>query len=50
LSFVESKKKLGEGKVNFFTSAATGYEKADGKQFIAVGTSAGEIYAVQING
>lgn len=50
LSYVESKKKIAEGKANFFTCSATGYEKADGKQFIAVGTSGGEIYAVQING
>jgi hypothetical protein len=46
LCFVESKKKLVEGKCIFFTSASAGYDKVDGKEFIAIGTSAGEIYYV----
>lgn len=47
--FVESKKKIAEGKVNFFTSASNAYD-VDGTEFIAVATSSGEIYAVTING
>ena len=50
LTFVESKKKLAEGKVIFFTCAATAYQSSDGKEFIAIGTSTGEIYYVDING
>lgn len=46
LTYVESKKKMQEGKVNFFTSASTAFDKIDGTEFIAVGTSSGEIYAV----
>ncbi len=47
---VESKKKLAEGKVNFFTCASKGVEKGSGQEFIAVGTSTGEIHSVMING
>lgn len=47
---VESKKKLAEGKFNFFTCASEAYEKGSGEEFIAVGTSSGEIYSVQANG
>ena len=50
LAYIDSKKKLSEGKVNFFTSAATGYEKGSSDEFIAVGTSSGEIYSVTPNG
>jgi hypothetical protein len=39
-----------EGKVNFFTCTAKGIEKGSGEEFIAVGTCAGEIYAVTLNG
>jgi hypothetical protein len=35
---------LAEGRVNFFTASATGYDKVDGSEFIAVATSTGEIY------
>ena len=47
---VESKKKIGEGKINFFTTACKGVEKGSGQEFIAVGTSSGEIHSVMING
>jgi hypothetical protein len=50
LTTVESKKKLSDGRVNFFTCCATGYEKGTGQEFIAVGTSSGEIYACTLNG
>jgi WD40 repeat protein len=50
LTFVESKKKMPEGKLNFFTIAGVGFDKIDGAEFIAVGTTSGEIYAVQVNG
>lgn len=46
LTNVESKKKMGEGKVNFFTCSALGFEKGSGQEFIAVGSGTGEIYAV----
>ena len=41
---------LSEGKFNFFTCTSEGYEKGSGDEFIAVGTSSGEIYSVQANG
>ena len=47
---MESKKKLAEGRVNFFSASATGYDKVDGTEFIAVATSTGEIYQVLLNG
>lgn len=47
---VESKKKMGDGKINFFTSASKGIEKGSGQEFIAVGTSSGEVHSVMING
>jgi hypothetical protein len=47
---VESKKKLGEGKINFFSSSCKGIEKGSGQEFIAVGTSTGEIHSIMING
>lgn len=50
LAFIESKKKLSEGRISFFLSAATGYEAESGNEFIAVGTSNGEIHYVDING
>lgn len=50
MCFIESKKKMTEGKFNFFTSSATAFEKGTGEEFIAVGTSAGEIYSVTTNG
>ncbi|TNV77557.1 hypothetical protein FGO68_gene3676 [Halteria grandinella] len=46
----DSKKKLAEGKLNFFTSAATGFEKGTGDEFIAAGTVTGEIYSCILNG
>jgi hypothetical protein len=39
-----------DGKVNFFTSVSKGVEKGTGEEFIAVGTSTGEIHSVMING
>ena len=50
LTYVESKKKLPEGRVNFFSAATTGYDKVDGTEFIAAATSTGEIYQVLLNG
>ena len=50
LTYVESKKKQAEGKANFFSCVAVGYDKSDGKDFIAVATSLGEIYSVFTNG
>lgn len=50
LAYVESKKKLDHGKVNFFTCSAKAYEKGTSEEFIATGTATGEIYAVTING
>lgn len=49
LTFVESKKKLGEGKVNFFTCATTAYNVPDNQEFIAIATCTGEIHSVEIN-
>jgi len=48
LTCIESKNK--KAVVNFFTSAATGYQHKDGSEFIAVGTSSGEIYYAEISG
>lgn len=50
LTIIESKKKVADGKVNIFLNAATAYDKVDGKEFIAVSNSTGEIYQVTING
>ena len=50
LTYIESKKKLSEGRMAFFLSAATGYDAGSGNEFIAVGTSNGEIHYVDING
>ena len=47
---MESKKKVEEGKINFFTSSCKGIEKGTGQEFIAVGTSTGEIHTIMING
>lgn len=47
---VESKKKLNDGKINFFTCVSQGVEKGSGEEFIAAGTSTGEIHSVMING
>ena len=48
MTFIESKKK--EGKLQMFLSSATGFESADGKEFIAIGTSDGVIHFVDVNG
>lgn len=50
LAYIESKKKVADGKVNFFTSATVGFDKTSGEEFIAVGTCTGEIYQVQLSG
>ena len=46
----DSKKKLADGKLNFFTAAATGFEKGTGEEFIAAATVTGEIYSCILNG
>ena len=50
LTQLESKKKMEAGIVNFFTSASSGYDKGTGEEFIAVGTSSGEIYHIMLSG
>jgi hypothetical protein len=50
LSSLESKKKMDPGMINFFTCASSGYDKGTGEEFIAVGTSSGEIYAILLSG
>ena len=39
-----------ETKINFFTCSSTAYLKNDGTEFIAAGTSTGEIYSAVPNG
>lgn len=41
---------MANGRLNFFTSCATGYEKGTGDEFIATGTVSGEIYSCTLNG
>jgi hypothetical protein len=50
LTFLESKKKISDGKVSFFTCSTIGYDSVDGSEFIAVATSSGEIHTITIKG
>lgn len=49
LQFVEVQKKPTDGRVNFFTCSNVGFD-VNGKEFIALGTSNGEIHYIDING
>jgi len=50
MTFVEAKKKVPDGRASFFTCATTAYQITDGKEFIAVANSIGEIFSIEING
>ena len=45
---MESKKKMAENKVYFFTCAAKGFDHGSGTEFIAVANSVGEIHYFDI--